>query len=154
MARTARSLLRSAATVTGAVAAVAGVGLVAGPAAGAAEPLDTTTQASDIESFDMYDVDADGWLDPNVGDASGNGVSDWNVVVTGGALMWLYDDDEDGWPDCYGVDVDGDNIDDLWGWDADQDLVVDDWTYDPAVHAGPATFEVTAELLVQSQPYG
>jgi hypothetical protein len=141
MARTARSLVRSAATVTGAVAAVAGMSLVTGPVANAAE------------AFNMYDVDQDGRLDPYAIDASGDGIADQNIVLVNGALMWLYDMNEDGRPDTYGTDNNADGYDDLWGYDPNEDFVVDSWTYDPAVFSAPATFVVNVTLIVQSSAY-
>jgi hypothetical protein len=147
MARTARSLIRSAATVTGVVAAVGGVSLAAGPAASAAEPINAA------EAFNMYDVDQDGYLDPYAADTSGNGVADQNVVLVNGALMWLYDTNEDGWPGTYGTDNNGDGYDDLWGYDPNEDVVIDSWTYDPAVFDAPSTFAVSVTLIVQSEAY-
>ena len=140
MVRTARSLLRSAATVTGTVAVVAGVSLAGIPAAGAAQ------------SFDMYDVNRDGWIDGSATDTSGNGYLDRNVVIANGAVMWLFDTNEDSRPDSYGTDNNGDGYADLWGYDPNQDYVVDSWTYDPRVFSAPATFEVSVTILVQSRP--
>ena len=144
MAATARSLIRSAATVTGAVATIAGVGIVAGPAASAAE-----TRAS----FNMYDVDANGWLDPYAADTNGNGYADQNVILANGALLWLYDRDEDYRPDAYGSDNNGDGRADLWGYDANEDYVVDSWAYDSAVHARQTTFVVSVTIVQQSRVY-
>ena len=141
MARTARSLLRSAATVTGTVAVVAGVSLAGIPAAGAAQ------------SFDMYDVDRNGWYDPYAADRSGNGYFDENVVLVNGALLWLYDRDEDSRPDAYGTDGNGDGWADLWGYDANEDYVVDSWAYDAAVHSRQTTFTVSVTVVQTSVVY-
>ena len=137
MNHTTRLVLRSTATV----AAAASLSLVALPAAGASQ------------TFDMYDVDRDGFLDPYVADASGNGIADQNVVLADGALLWLYDSDEDRRPDAYGNDNDGNGVADLWGHDTNEDWVVDSWTYDPAVHTTSATFEVSLTIVVHSSPY-
>jgi len=143
MARTARSLVRSAATVTGAVAVAAGVSLAGVPAASAAP------------SFDMYDVDQDGWIDGSATDTYGNGVLDTNLVLVNGSLMWLYDNNENGRPDNYGTDNNGDGYADLWGYDPNEDFVVDSWTYDSRFFTvQPGTFVVTVTILLQSQPYG
>jgi hypothetical protein len=144
MARTARSLVRSAATVTGAVAAVAGVSLAGMPAAGAAT----------AQPFYMYDVNRDGWIDGSATDTLGNGILDTNLVIANGALLWLYDNNENGRPDSYGSDNNGDGYADLWGYDPNEDFVVDSWTYDSRVFsAQPTTFVVSVTVLQQSRPY-
>ena len=150
MARTARQILRStgAATATVAVAAsVAGATLFALPAAAEGRP------------FDMYDVDGNG-LDPYAADTPGyehpyqnNGHVDQNVITVNGALLWLYDRDEDSRPDAYGTDGNGDGWADLWGYDANEDYVVDSWAYDTAVHSRQTTFVVTTTVVQQSTVY-
>jgi hypothetical protein len=138
MNHTTRQVLRSTATV----AAAASLSLIALPAASASQ------------TFDMYDVDRNGFLDPYVADASGNGIADQNVVLANGALLWLYDSDEDRRPDAYGNDNNGDGHADLWGHDANEDWVVDSWAYDPAVFAAQPTFSPGLTLVIQSQPLG
>jgi hypothetical protein len=139
MDSTPRLVLRSAATV---VTAAASLSLVALPAASAAE------------AFDMYDVDRNEQLDPYAADSSGNGHVDQNVVTVDGALLWLYDADEDYRPDAYGNDNDGDGRADLWGHDPNEDRVVDSWVYDPAVFAAQPTFAPGLTLVIQSEPLG
>jgi hypothetical protein len=143
MARTARSLLRSAATVAGAFTAVAGVSLAAMPAASAAEP----------DPFNMYDVDQNG-LDPYAADTSGNGHVDQNIVTVNGALLWLYDENENWWPDSYANDSNGDGHPDLWAHDPDENGVIDSWSYDPAVFRSQPTFQPGLTLVIESQPLG
>lgn len=142
MTRSARSLRRSCTAVLGAVAAVAGLSLTAAPAASAAAP------------FDMYDVDQDGWYDPYMADSSGNGVADQNIVTVDGALLWLYDQNENYWPDAYGNDNNGDGYADLWGYDPNEDGVIDSWVYDPAVFAYQPTFQTGLTIVIESQPLG
>jgi opacity protein-like surface antigen len=151
MARTPRQLLRSAATVAGALTAVAGVSLVAMPAASAAEASGAQAAAS---TFDMYDVDRNGWYDPYVADESGNGYLDRNVIDVNGVYLWLFDRDEDGRPDAYGTDNNNDGWSDVWGYDWNEDYVVDSWDYDRAVHAQPSTFAVSVTIVWSSQPAG
>ncbi len=138
MNHTTRQVLRATATV----AAAASLSLVALPVASASE------------SFDMYDVDRNGLLDPYAADSSGNGHVDQNVVTVNGALLWLYDADEDYRPDAYGNDNNGDGYADLWGHDPNEDWVVDSWVYDPAVFAAQPTFSPGLTLVIQSEPLG
>ncbi len=144
MDHTTRQVLRSAATVTAAVT----LSLVALPAASAAE------------TFTMYDVDRDERLDPYAADVSPkNGHVDQNVITIDGALLWLYDADEDYRPDAYGNDNNGndnngDGYADLRGHDPNEDRVVDSWVHDPAVFAAQPTFSPGLTLVIQSEPLG
>ena len=151
MARTPRSLVRSAVTVAGALTAAAGVSLVAVPAASAAETSAAATSAAG--GFDMYDVDRNGWYDPYAADRSGNGWLDENVILVNGSLLWLFDANEDGRPDAYGSDNNDDGYADLWGHDPNQDWHVDSWTYDPRFHTAPTPFVVSVTVVLQGTPY-
>ena len=74
----------------------------------------------------MYDINADGWLDSGVGDASGDGAADQNALDTTGegvADTWLVDNDQDGFADGRAYDTSGDGIVDTADSDVNQDGV-------------------------------
>jgi len=102
--------------------------------------------SADTVGFNVYDTDANGYIDAYGFDASGDGYEDtWAIdwdedgiveqIATdtnldGYADTWAFDSEEDGYVEQVGVDTNGDAYPDVWGVDDDLDGYTDELYYD------------------------
>ena len=105
-------------------------------ATAATVPATAATAAGGVSA--MYDVDADGLVDPSAFDTNGDGWLDQNVVVLAGYRAWLFDQDQDSRVDQYGVDGTRDGLVDIWLFDSDQNGVLEGTTHDAAAYPSRA----------------